>query len=226
MFRLGWFELTTWGHQPRPSNEVSCRCGESGSAPSVSTLSLQRPRLWRTLASTKPNSGVSGPGLSSASASASGDQMSPQCHTHPGVWPGDSWHHPSWHGGQPSVTSVTRHRPGCDVWRGYVMWRHVTCDDDEWLSAYVNQRETSPSHCLKMSHYNGSKVYNIPLFQSLEPHNDILEEFLPSADIDTHTGRTPISSFQILQTKTNILFSFAMTKGKIKRILSISACKV
>lgn len=116
-----------------------------------------------------------------------------QCHIQPGVWPVDSWHHPSWHGGQPSVTSVTRHRPGCDVWRGYVMWHHVTCDDEEWLSAYVNQRETSPSHCLKMSHYNGSKVYNIPLFQSLEPYNDILEEFLPSADIDT--GRTLLFNF-------------------------------
>ena len=44
-----------------------------------------------------------------------------------------------------------------------------------------------------MTHYNGSEVYNIPLFQSLEPYNDILEEFLPSADIDT--GRTLLFNF-------------------------------
>ena len=181
MFRLGWFELTTWGHQPLASIEVSCRCGHSLAAARVSTLSLQRPRLWLwTLASTKPNSESRPQPLHQPLVARWA-----QCHIQPGVWPVDSWHHPSWHGGQPSVTSVTRHRPGCDVWRGYVMWHHVTCDDEEWLSAYVNQRETSPSHCLKMSHYNGSKVYNIPLFQSLEPYNDILEEFLPSADIDT-----------------------------------------
>lgn len=62
------------------------------------------------------------------------------------------------------------------------MWSEVNSEVS--LNAYVNQRETAPSH-YKMSRYNGSKVYNIQLFQSLEPYNDILEHLLPPAESDT-----------------------------------------
>ena len=141
-----------------------------------------------------------GPGLDWASASLGQSQICSVSH-YSGDWTLDSWQQPSWH--QAAQRDICHKIP---VFR---MWHHVTCDGVECHSTFVNWRKisTMTKSLIIMdqrritfsqktlfwdSHTNcWSKVHFIPLLQSLlRPYNDILEETLPPADIDT--GRTLI----------------------------------